>query len=438
MIGTRIKQAKPKTKRLSINLKIIGLFLAYLFLPAILLYPSERHFLPKLAIFYIANLFIILFLANANFRRKSGLLLKIEDLQEKTNLQFEANTLEIKNKIALESMITRYSHLKGIAEELNRNLDLDDIAANIVAIVFTLIARGKGVCNLYLVDKQSHEKLRLFNSKKDDRHLVIKAKEGDVFDYWVLRHASPLLIEDVRKDFRFDLEKIAPTERRKILSLISVPLISENKFLGILRLDNPAACFFTQYDLRLLANVSDLAAVALENAQLFSETEQLAIHDELTTLYTKGYFMERLKEECLRSVRGKNKFALLLLDIDYFKNYNDTLGHPAGDIVLRRLAGVILDSLAGLNPIISRFGGEEFCIILPNIDKKNARKVAEKLRVNVEKTRVVLRRQETAVTVSVGVAIFPDDAGDENELIMKSDSSMYAAKKKGRNKVVCA
>lgn len=403
-----------------------------------MIYPAQRFFLPLLLVFYIVNLFIIFLLINISLRRKSSLFLKIEDLQEKTNLQFEANTTEIKNKIALESMITRYGHLKGIVEELNQNLDLDDICANIAEIAFTLIGKGKGVSNLYLVDKENHEKLKLFKSKKDDRNLVIKAKEGDIFDYWVLRHASPLLIEDIQKDFRFDLEKIAPVERREILSLISAPLISENKFLGILRLDNPVANFFTQYDLRLLAMIADLAAVALENAQLFSETEELAIHDELTTLYTKGYFMERLKEECLRSSRHNNKFALLLLDIDYFKNYNDTLGHPAGDIVLRRLAGIIMDSLAGLNPIISRFGGEEFCIILPNIDKKKARVVAEELRANVEKTHVVLRRQETGVTVSLGVAIFPDDGRDENELIMKSDSSMYSAKKKGRNRVVCA
>lgn len=412
--------------------------MAYLFLPALLIYPAQRYFLSLLSAFYLVNLSIIVFLVNISLRRKSYLALKIQDLQEKTNLQFEANTAEIKNKIALESMITSYGHLKEIVEELNQNLDLDTLAASIVEIVFTLIAKSKGVCNLYLVDKQSHEKLKLFRSKKDDRHLVIKAKEGDIFDYWVLRHVSPLLIEDIHKDFRFDLEKMAPSERREILSLISAPLISENKFLGILRLDNPLANFFTQYDLRFLAKISDLAAVALENAQLFSETEELAIHDELTTLYTKGYFMERLKEECHRSARHNNKFALLLLDIDFFKNYNDTLGHPAGDIVLRRLAGVILDSLAGVNPIISRFGGEEFCIILPNTDKKKACIIAEELRINVEKTRVVLRRQETGVTVSVGVAIFPDDGADENELIMKSDSSMYAAKKKGRNRVVCA
>lgn len=412
--------------------------MAYLLLPALLIYPVKRHFFSLLAAFYLVNIAAILLLINLSLRRKSYLSLKIQDLQEKTNLQFEVNTAEIKNKIALESMITRYGYLKEIVEELNQNLELDSIAAHVVGIAFTLIARNKGVCNLYLIDKQSHEKLKLFKSKKDDQRIVIKAKEGDIFDYWVLRHASPLLIEDIHNDFRFDLEKIAPSERREILSLISAPMVSENKFLGILRLDNPQANFFTQHDLRLLARIADLAAVALENAELFKETEELAIHDELTTLYTKGYFMERLKEECLRSARHNTKFALLLLDIDFFKNYNDTLGHPAGDIVLRRLADVVQDSLANYNPIIGRFGGEEFCIILPNVDKKKAYLVAEGVRKNIEKTRVVLRRQETGVTVSVGVAVFPDDGRDETELTMKSDSLMYSAKEKGRNRVVCA
>jgi hypothetical protein len=118
--------------------------------------------LPALLIFYIVNLLAIFFLVNFSLRKKSYLFLKIQDLQEKTNLQFEANSTEIKNKIALESMITRYGHLKEIVEELNQNLDLESIAAHIVEIAFTLIGKGKGVSNLYLIDKQSHEKLKLF------------------------------------------------------------------------------------------------------------------------------------------------------------------------------------------------------------------------------------------------------------------------------------
>jgi diguanylate cyclase (GGDEF)-like protein len=164
----------------------------------------------------------------------------------------------------------------------------------------------------------------------------------------------------------------------------------------------------------------------------------LAIHDELTSLYTKGYFLERLKEECKRGMRQNRVVSLLMLDIDYFKNYNDRLGHTAGDIVLQTLSHNIVDALKDLSPIISRFGGEEFCIVLPSQDKQKASAVAEQLRIRMEKTNITLRRQETNVTVSIGVASLPDDASDEDELVIKADRAMYEAKQKGRNRVCIA
>lgn len=111
---------------------------------------------------------------------------------------------------------------------------------------------------------------------------------------------QPLLIEDIKKDFRFDLEKIEAQHIRPVSSLISAPLISERKPMGILRLDNSSPSFYTQDDLRLLMAICDLGAVALENGQLFQRTKDLAIHDELTSLFTRTYFSERLKEECAR------------------------------------------------------------------------------------------------------------------------------------------
>jgi len=245
-----------------------------------------------------------------------------------------------------------------------------------------------------------------------------------------------LLIEDIKKDFRFDLEKIETrTYIRPISSLISSPLISEHRFLGILRIDNSSSSFYSQDDLRFLTTVCDLGAVALENGELFQRTKDLAIHDELTRLYTKGYFLERLKEECKRGLRQDITFSLLMLDIDYFKNYNDKFGHTSGDIVLKNLSHTMTDFLKDASSIISRFGGEEFCIILPSKDKSSAYKIADKLRVRIEKTKIILRKQDTHVTVSIGVASFPQDTTDANELILKSDKAMYEAKQKGRNRV---
>jgi len=207
--------------------------------------------------------------------------------------------------------------------------------------------------------------------------------------------------------------------------------------MGVLRLDDQLPVCYTQDDLRFLTIISDLGAVALENGELFQKTKDLAIHDGLTGLYTKGYFSERLKEECKRSLRQGSTFTLLMLDIDYFKNYNDKFGHIAGDLVLKTLSITMADYLKEFNTIISRFGGEEFCVILSHMDKEKARAVADDLRARIANTTIVLRRQEANITVSIGLANFPTDAKEETELILKSDKAMYQAKQKGRNKVCC-
>lgn len=360
-----------------------------------------------------------------------------EDIQEKINILEDANKKEIKNKGYLQVKIGRYDSLKEITEKVNHDLQPDSIANSLTEIAFSLIGNNKGVCILYNIDQQTH-KPALFKTKKEDKGLVIKAKEGDVFDLWVLRHATPLFIEDIRKDFRFDLDKIKNQDERPVSSLISSPLMSEKRFLGILRIDNSNPGIYSQDDLRLLVTICDLGSVALENAELFQKTQDLAIHDELTGLYTKGYFLERLKEECRRSIRQNTAFALLMLDIDLFKNYNDKFGHTAGDIVLKNLSAKIVESLGNLNALVSRFGGEEFCIILPGVDRAKAFAIAENLRQEVSKLKIVLRRQETGITVSIGVANFPGDGSDEKEIIIRADRAMYEAKKGGRNKVVAA
>jgi len=391
--------------------------------------------MPKiLIIFSIINVAAAYYLLNRYFKKKQRLNIQIQDIQEKINVLNTDNFQEGKNKVALDEKIRRYKSLREIIEEIDQQLDTEYVGESLTRIAFSQIANNKGTCILYLIDNHT-QKLALFKTKKEDKELVIKAKEGDIFDLWVLRHANPLLIEDIKKDFRFDLEKIEKQYVRPISSLISSPLISEHKFLGILRIDNSSPCAYSQDDLRFLSSICELGAVALENAQLFQRTKDLAIHDELTSLYTKGYFSERLKEECKKGLRQDITFSLLMLDIDWFKNYNDKFGHISGDIVLKSLSRAITDFLKDSNSIISRFGGEEFCIILPSHDKSAAFKIADELRVKIEKTKIILRKRQTHVTVSIGVATFAQDATDANGLILKSDKAMYEAKKKGRNRV---
>jgi diguanylate cyclase (GGDEF)-like protein len=163
----------------------------------------------------------------------------------------------------------------------------------------------------------------------------------------------------------------------------------------------------------------------------------LAIHDDLTGLYTKQYFTGRLKDEARRCLRLDQRLSLMMIDIDFFKQYNDKFGHTAGDIVLKKVASLLKETLVLLNPLLCRFGGEEFLVMLPEIDKQRAFEVAEELRQKIEKEKVLLRRQSTSVTVSVGLASLPIDTKDDDELIQKADKAMYEAKRKGRNQVCC-
>ncbi len=360
----------------------------------------------------------------------------MQEFQEKINLLNVEYSKELKNNSALREKNLRYNSLGKILEKINLNLELDAVTETIASEAFSLIGRDKGVCILYLIDSQT-QKLVLFKTRKEDGSLVIKAKEGNTIDFWVLRHVSPILIEDIKKDFRFDLDKLRDQDVRPVASLISAPFLSENKQLGILRLDSEKPGFYSQDDLRFLVSISDLGAVAIENSELFKRTQDLAIHDALTNLYTKGYFLERFKEECKRSLRQGIPLSLLMLDIDFFKNYNDKFGHTAGDIVLKKLSQVITESLASFNPLISRFGGEEFCIAITGVDKKEAYKIADSLRSKVESARIILRRSETNITISVGLASLPADTLDDEGLIHKADKAMYEAKQRGRNQVCC-
>jgi diguanylate cyclase (GGDEF)-like protein len=409
--------------------------LLFILLPVFLTVRQAHPPVRQLLLFYAASILIVIYSLRKNQKRIYNLKLQTQDLYEKINILEDQNSHELKNKIALEEKIRRYDGLKNIIENINQNLALESIADNLASIAFSLIGKNKGLCVLYLVDNQT-QKLNLFKAKKEDKTLIIKAKEGDIFDLWVLRHSSPLIIEDIKKDFRFDLDKLKGQDIRNVSSLVSAPFISEHRLLGILRLDYTGPNFYSQDDLRFLVTICELGAVALENGELFQKTQDLAIHDELTSLFTKGYFLERLREEYKRSIRQDRVFSLLMLDIDYFKKYNDRFGHTAGDIVLKALSDSICEGLKDLSPIVSRFGGEEFCVILPGLDKKGAYKIAEDIRRRIEKATVILRRQQTTVSVSIGVASFPDDAKDEDALILKADKAMYKAKQEGRNRVV--
>ncbi|MFA4854310.1 MAG: sensor domain-containing diguanylate cyclase [Candidatus Omnitrophota bacterium] len=419
--------------------KTIGLFLAGLSFFILLIdfiFLHQKLQLSGLLIFIAANILILFYLLRQFSSREYHTRSLIENCKEQINVLNVENTKSREFGVSLKSRIIRYDNLKKIIEELNRSLLLDSVVDVLTQAVYVLISAKAGNVLLFLVDRQA-QKLKLIRSIKEDNELVRLAKDGDIIDQWVLRHSAPLLIEDLKRDFRFDTDRLMNQDLRSVSSIISSPLISHNSLLGLLRLENMAGGFFTQDDLRFLALVSDLGAVALENSLLFQKTQDLAIHDDLTGLYTRHYFLGRLNDEAKRCLRLDQYLSVMMIDIDFFKQYNDKFGHTAGDIVLKKIAGLMHESLGQENTLISRFGGEEFLVMLSGLDKKKSFLAAETLRRRIEKEKIILRRQETTVTVSIGVASMPLDTKDEDDLVLKADKAMYSAKEKGRNQVCC-
>ncbi|HEY5947988.1 MAG TPA: diguanylate cyclase, partial [Kofleriaceae bacterium] len=175
-----------------------------------------------------------------------------------------------------------------------------------------------------------------------------------------------------------------------------------------------------------------------ELAEANTRLAQLAVTDGLTGLYNHRHLHERLSLEVERSQRSGLPLSLLMLDVDHFKQFNDTFGHPAGDEVLRQLARVLNDTRRA-NDVVARYGGEEFAVILVDTAKFTAAKVAERVRERIAGHDFSDAAQRAGkISVSIGVATFPDDGSDAEGLVRAADTALYAAKRAGRNRVVLA
>lgn len=206
--------------------------------------------------------------------------------------------------------------------------------------------------------------------------------------------------------------------------------------IGVFSFDNK---LFNIKELNLLRMVSAPTSLVVENAELFEKTKVLAVTDALTQLYNRRHFEKILVETISEAEKqgGDTKVSLCMADIDYFKHYNDVNGHPAGDAVLRKIAEVLRKSVKG-SDVVGRYGGEEFIIIFPDTSKDNVVKICEIIRKRIRDFKFPNEEKQPNkdLTVSFGIATFPDDARTADELVKKADSALYRAKGMGRDRVI--
>ena len=262
-----------------------------------------------------------------------------------------------------------------------------------------------------------------------------RARLGDGVTAWVIRNRRPVFI----RNWEVEIEQLpfeagvvgVPTE-----SLISVPLMAKSKMVGVMSVQALVPDAFDQDHLRLLTSIAGQAALALENAKLHAEVNEQAQRDPLTGVYNHGVFIDKLHSLVRQANADKQMVALVMLDIDRFKPYNDTYGHMVGDDVLRSIVVAIQNHLKSTD-VVGRWGGEEFGIILPDVSRAQARLVAERIRQTA--AHAVLNdlhnRTIPSPTVSQGIAMYPEDATSIELLIDRADSALYRAKDNGRNQI---
>ena len=217
---------------------------------------------------------------------------------------------------------------------------------------------------------------------------------------------------------------------------VIVPLKAKDKVIGAILADNIFTKKpITKADVRMLDLFASHAGLAIENSRLYEETLHLSNTDWLTRLWNHGHFQYLLSSQIEIAKSSDLPISLAMIDIDNFKNYNDKLGHPAGDRVLKKL-GSLLKSGARKSDFACRYGGEEFTVIMPNTGADEALKLAERLRTSILKTKFPKQniQPKKNFTISCGVATFPDDAKEKGKLIHCADLALYKAKKKGKNR----
>ena len=218
-------------------------------------------------------------------------------------------------------------------------------------------------------------------------------------------------------------------------SFLIAPLKIEKKSIGLLGTFMRDQYDFTGEELRLLTTFANHASLIIENARLLEITRQLAVTDELTQLYNFRHFKETFTREFRRARRYNHSLSLLMCDIDHFKNYNDTNGHEAGNEVLKKIAEIMRGSLRGVD-FVARYGGEEFVIVLIETPKGRAVRFAERLRKKIEEEVFPFQEKQPKgnLTITIGIAGFPEDTAIAEELIDRADQALYRGKEGGRNR----
>lgn len=359
---------------------------------------------------------------------------------EKNLLAIFANqtAIALENAQLYEREQKRSAELDAIAEIGRRAtsiLDLDELLPTVVHLVHTKF--GYRYAHLFLNNLKRRQTLLRAGVGPTIQPVVpgsFALNFGEGIVGWVAEHGETLLANDVRKDVHFLFGPAVPDTR----SELAVPLKASGQVVGVLDVQSDKLNAFEPNDVTIFETLASQVAVAIENARLYGHVQEQARRDSLTQVFNHGYFIERLYALAEKAQR-EDPLTLIMLDIDYYKEYNDRFGHVVGDQMLKQIVQVIQSNVKAID-LVGRWGGEEFGILLPDTDAERGQVVADRIRKTL--AAVQLKTREGILisppTVSQGIAEIPRHARDAATLIDVADAALYRAKSRGRDQIQVA
>jgi diguanylate cyclase (GGDEF)-like protein len=357
------------------------------------------------------------------------------DAPDATSHDPEEEVAGTPDRRALESLIGDAALVHRAVSDLDRLLD---------RVLASFRTRSQATrCSLLLLDRARGELslVRSENVPEDAGSQPIPLDSG--LAGRVATSGRPLLVRDVAELETVGDARPSGRPEYRTTSCLILPLTASEGVAGVVCLaDKRGARPFDDHDLRALLFLADQAGQALENALKLRQMQDMAVIDELTGLFNRRYFQGALKREVQRARRYDRSLTVAIMDLDKFKSFNDLCGHPAGDRALATVGDVLRTSLREVD-IVARHGGEEFAVILPETSAAGANGTKkpfpflERLRRRVEETPIEGEEKLPSgqLTISIGVACFPDDADTAEDLYQKADEALYDSKQHGRNVV---
>ena len=343
------------------------------------------------------------------------------------------------HNLAQKYVARKIEGLYTATQALLTTLDLEELLNQILdAATNAIPAAHKGTLHIVARDTGELEmRATLGYGEHNPRIQRLSTQSSRGYVAQSVRTRQPLLVAKIENGTLPDDIRGKAEELQFPQSAIVAPLILENDVLGAVSLESNVEAAFNQADLSLLVSFAATVTAAIRNAQLHTEVQKLAITDALTSLYNRRGLFELGEREIERAHRFNRPLTAILGDIDHFKQVNDNFGHAVGDDVLKNVAEALTNSVRKVD-IIGRYGGDEFVILLPEIDIQGGQIVAERLRERVRATILKTPIIRVSVTISLGIAGITDEMSDLKSLLESADHALYRAKAGGRDRTMVA